>query len=132
MIGLDTNVIVRYLAQDDAEQTRAATRLIETLTPEAPGFITAVVVAETVWVMEDLYDASRAEIAVILEKLLQTGAFVFQDAEILWRALARYRMGRADFADYLIERTCAAANCDATFTFDKKAVREDCGMQLVR
>jgi predicted nucleic-acid-binding protein len=132
MIGLDTNIIVRYLAQDDAKQSLIASRLIESLTPENPGFMPSVVLAEIVWVMEELYDASRDKVGAIVEGLLQTQTLVVQDTDLAWKALARYRRGNADFADYLIERTCAAVGCDKTCTFDKKAARRnDCGMTLM-
>ena len=132
MIGLDSNVIVRYVAQDDPRQTRAATRLIESLSPDNPGLITSVVLAETIWVMEDNYGASRGEIAEIVAALLQAETLKVQDAEQAWQALSRYRAGRADFADYLIERTCAALGSEATYTFDRKAARQgDCAMTLV-
>ena len=131
MIGLDTNVVVRYLAQDDPKQSAIATRLIESLSQEEPGFIGVVVLAETVWVMEDLYGANREKVAAIIETLLQTRALVVQDAEIVWRALSRFRAGGADFADYVIERTCGAQGCQATYTFDRHATKaSDCGMSL--
>jgi predicted nucleic-acid-binding protein len=132
MIGLDTNVIVRYLAQDDPKQSGAATRLIESLSAEKPGLVTSVVLAKTTWVMDESYSATREEIAEIVQRLLQTGALMVQDAEQAWQALARYRTGTADFADYLIERTCAALGSEATYTFNRKAARKnDCAMTLV-
>lgn len=132
MIGLDTNVIVRYLAQDDHNQSDAATRLIESLSRDNPGIITAIVLAETAWVMEDNYGAGRDEIVDIVQKLLQADALIVQDAEQAWQALSRYRSGAADFADYLIERTCAALGSRTTYTFDRKAARpKDCAMTLL-
>jgi predicted nucleic-acid-binding protein len=132
VIGLDTNVLVRYLAQDEPKQAAAATQLIESLTPESPGLVTAIVLAETVWVMEELYGAGRGEIASIVENLLQADALLVQDAEQAWSALSRYRSGVADFADYLIERTCASLGCETVYTFDRKASRaKDCGMALL-
>ncbi|MFI5014671.1 MAG: PIN domain-containing protein [Hyphomicrobiales bacterium] len=132
MIGLDTNVVVRYLAQDDASQSAAASRLMEALSPEVPGLLTSVALAEVAWVMEELYGASRAQVGTIVKSLLQTRALVVQDAEVVWRALSRYRGGSADFADYLIERSCVALGCEATYTFDEKAARNaDCGMTPV-
>lgn len=131
MIGLDTNVVVRYLAQDDVRQSAVATRLIESLTQDDPGFITTVVLAEIIWVMEDLYLADRDKTAAIVETVLQTQTILVQDAEIAWRALSRFRSGNADFADYLIERTCNGQGCRATYTFDRKAAKaSDCGMSL--
>jgi predicted nucleic-acid-binding protein len=132
VIGLDTNILVRYLSQDDAKQSVAASRLIEAPTPESPGLITTIVLAETVWVMEELYGARREQIASIVENLLQADALLVQDAEQAWAALSRYRGGVADFADYLIERTCASLGCETVYTFDRKAARaRDCGMMLV-
>ena len=132
MIGLDTNVVIRYLAQDDAKQSAAASRLIETLTAENPGFVASVVLAEIVWVMEEAYGAGRDQIGTIVETLLRTETLLVQDAEVAWAALSRHRAGGADFVDYLIERSCAARGCDATYTFDRKAARKrDGGMTLV-
>jgi predicted nucleic-acid-binding protein len=133
VIGLDTNVLVRYLVQDDPAQSKIASRLIESLTPEAPGFIGSNALAEIVWVLEESYGLDRSGVALVIERLLQTGSLIVQDTELAWRALSRYRAGAADFSDYLIERTAAAAGCEETVTFDKKAARDaDCGMRSLR
>lgn len=129
MIGLDTNVLVRYLAQDDRRQSPIASKLMESLSAETPGFVTAIVLAEIIWVMEDVYGASRERIADIVENLLQTQTLMVQDAEAVWKALPYFRSGSADFVDCLIERTCAGLGCRVTYTFDKKAAR-DAGMTL--
>jgi len=131
VIGLDTNIIIRYLAQDDAKQSAAATRLLESLTTQSPGFITSVVLAEVIWVMEDLYGADRTQIGDIVESLLQTGSLAVQNPEITWQALSAYRTGSADFSDFLVERTCHAFGCSETYTFDKKAARKLGGMILL-
>lgn len=132
MTGLDTNVIIRYLAQDDARQSAAATRLMESLTVDDQGLVTSVVLAETAWVMEENYGATRPQIAAIIERLLMTDALVVQNAELAWQALGRYRSGSADYADYLIERTCTSLGCEIVYTFDRKAARKnDCGMTIV-
>ncbi len=72
MIGLDTNVLVRYIAQDDAKQSPIATKLITSLTTENPGFISQVSLVELVWVMQSCYKASKPEVVAILETLLST------------------------------------------------------------
>jgi len=132
MIGIDTNVLVRYLAQDDAKQSALATTLFEqSLTEEAPGFLSSVVLVETVWIMEDLYATDRPHVAAIIETLLHTSTVIVADAEIVWRALLGFRAGRADFADFLIHELSAAAGCTAVYTFDKLAAR-DSGMQLLQ
>lgn len=128
MIGLDTNVLVRYLAQDDARQAAKATELIEDLTPAQPGYLSQVVLAELVWVLQSCYAVSRERIGEILERLLRTQGLQVQDADRVWQALRVYRHG-GDFADCLIARVAAAAGCDAVVTFDKGATKA--GMRLL-
>jgi predicted nucleic-acid-binding protein len=130
MVGIDTNVLVRYLAQDDPKQSAQATRLIESLSAADPGFVPSVVLVESLWVMQDLYRATRERLAQVVETLLQTEGLIVESAELAWRALATFRRGRADFADCLISRTCAAQACSVVWTFDKLAAR-DAGMTLV-
>ena len=92
MIGLDTNVIVRYLAQDDPRQAAIATRLIEkTLTADARGFISVVTLAEVVWVMATSYATPRETIVDVLERLLTAPQLTVERADIVWRAVAAFR-----------------------------------------
>ena len=102
MIGLDTNVLVRYLMQDDAAQAAKASRLIERCSAEEPGFIAMVVLVELVWVLESSYGIERARIAAALELLLRTRELRVEQAETAWHAVRMYRDSRADFADALI------------------------------
>ena len=130
MIGLDTNVVVRYIAQDDPAQSRKATAFIEgECTDATPGFIGLVVLVEVVSVAESCYAASRAEVARIVRSLLGTRRFIVQEAEIVWQALRAFEQGKSDFADCLIERCAAAAGCSKTVTFDKGAAKT--GMRLL-
>ena len=122
MIGLDTNVLVRYIAQDDKAQSSRATTLIEEqCTPANPGFVGLVVLAEMVWVSETRYGATRAEVAEIVRRILSIRQLVVQDADTAWKALRLFETGKADFADCLIERTASNAGCEKCMTFDKKA-----------
>ncbi len=130
MIGLDTNVLVRYVAQDDAKQSPKATRLIESLTAEAPGYVGIVSVVELVWVLTSCYSSSRSEICEVLETLLRTKELVVAHADIVWKALRLFKETKADFADCLIERFADEAGCIYTTTFDQGAAR-NCGMRLV-
>jgi predicted nucleic-acid-binding protein len=130
MVGLDTNVLVRYIAQDDPKQSAQAARLIESLSAAEPGFVASVVLVEALWVMEDVYAATRERLSEVVEALLETEALVVESAEQVWRALATFRKGKADFADCLISRICAAEGCAVTWTFDKAAAR-DGGMKLI-
>ncbi len=130
MIGLDTNVLVRYLAQDDVRQAAQANEVMESLSAQAPGFISIVALIETVWVLGDLYARKREDIAALLEVLLETEGLVLQMAPLVRQVLREYGSGRADFADHLIACLGAAEGCQSTLTFDKTAAR-DAGMRLV-
>ena len=122
MTGLDTNVLVRYIAQDDKSQSARATALIEKECSAAtPGYVGLVVLAEVVWVSESCYGALRKDVAEIVHRILSIRQLVVQDAEIAWKALRLFETSRADFADCLIERTAFTAGCERTMTFDKKA-----------
>ena len=131
MIGLDTNVLVRYLVQDDKAQAAIATRLIEkTLTSQTPGFISLVALVEVVWVLESCYHCTRQEIAAIIERLLRVKQMRVQNAEVVWRAWRVFFASKADFADCLIEGVGHAHDCAQTVTFDKNAA-VSAGMQLL-
>ncbi len=122
MIGLDTNVLVRYIAQDDKTQSLRATALIEKeCSVSIPGYVGLVVLAEVVWVSESRYDATRKEVADIVRRILSIRQLVVQDAEVAWKALRLFETSKADFADCLIERTAFTAGCARTMTFDKRA-----------
>lgn len=130
MIGIDTNVLVRYIAQDDPIQSKRASRLIEhECSAASPGFISLIVLLELVWVSESCYRASRDEVAEIVKRVLSTRQLVVQHAELAWKALRLFESGKADFADYLVERIAAAAGCASVVTFDKAAAKT--GMTLL-
>jgi predicted nucleic-acid-binding protein len=130
MIGLDTNVLVRYIMQDDARQSALANRLVESLTAESPGFVPLVTVVELAWVLSSAYDLDRSQVVEAFESLLRTKEIVVERAETVWRALRIFQSANADFADCLIERAAFAAGCQRTMTFDRGAVK-GCGMTLV-
>lgn len=131
MIGLDTNVLVRYLAQDDKTQSAIATRLIEgKLAADAPGFVSLVTLVEVVWVLEGCYPSTKNEIQEILERLLRVKQLRVQDAEIVWQAVRLFKASKADFADCLIERIGCAFDCEYTATFDKAAAKTS-GMRIL-
>ena len=122
MIGLDSNVIIRYLAQDDARQAAVATRLIEgSLSAETRGFISIVTLAEVVWVMASNYRAARTAIADIVEGLLTAPQLMVEKADVMWRALSSYRTSKADFSDAVIVELGTDAGCSKTVTFDRNA-----------
>lgn len=130
MIGLDTNILVRYIAQDDARQSPKATRLIESLTVDEPGYVSIVSVIELVWVLSGCYSLSRTEIAGVIEILLRTKEIVVAHADTVWKAVRLFKEGKADFADCLIERSANEAGCGYTVTFDRDAAKY-CGMKII-
>jgi len=131
MIGIDTNVLVRYIAQDDATQSRRATSFIEKECNEAaPGFVGLVVLVEVVWVSESRYGATREDVADIVRRILSVKQLVVQDAETAWKALRLFESSKADFADCLVARSAIAAGCKSAVTFDKQASKA--GMTLLK
>ncbi len=130
MIGLDTNVLVRYIMQDDAKQATKATRLIESLDSENPGYITIVSVVELYWVLTSSYGLTGLQVAQALEAILRTKQLLVERADQVMRALRVFADGKADFADCLIERSAAGAGCTGTVTFDVGASRH-AGMTLI-
>ncbi|WP_419794782.1 PIN domain-containing protein [Pseudomonas palleroniana] len=123
MIGLDTNVLVRYVTQDDPAQSPKACELIESLTTLSPGFVGLVSVVELVWVLQSCYQCTKSELVTVLETLLRTRELIIEQAEIVWQALRRFTASKADFADCLIERCAHSAGCEYTATFDLDAAK---------
>jgi predicted nucleic-acid-binding protein len=131
MIGLDTNVLVRYFVKDDPRQTPIAVKLVRALSADEPGFLSTVVIAELVWVLRITYRYSKDEIANLIEALLQSQELIVEQEEIVTDALRGFAAGSADFADYLIERSGHSIGCAQTFTFDKSAA-SFAGMRLLK
>ncbi len=125
MIALDTNVLVRYLVQDDPAQAKLATQFIEiTCTDDEPCFIGQIVLCELAWVLEGNYGQDRNQIDHVIEELLQVGQLEVQQPEVVWRALSDYKSSNADFPDHLLTRVNQSAGCTCTITFDKKASKQ--------
>jgi predicted nucleic-acid-binding protein len=134
LIGLDTNVLVRYLAQDEPRQSAAASRLIDTeLTVGAPGFVSLIVLAELCWVLKRLYGASPAEIRETVADLLQMPRLQVERRELVHAALqtgVSSRGLKAGFVDSIVAQVARAEGCSRIVSFDKLAVR-DAGMTLL-
>jgi predicted nucleic-acid-binding protein len=121
LIGLDTNVLVRYLTQDHPQQSKIATELIEGLeAKEEPCFISAITLCELVWVLESCYSESRSRVADLLEQLLKIRIFVFEDKKSIHQAIGNYRESKGDFADYLIAAQAKKQGAEPVYTFDKE------------
>jgi predicted nucleic-acid-binding protein len=131
MIGLDTNILVRYLTHDHPTQTAEAMRVMSSLSYESPGFLSLIVIAELVWVLAISYRFPKKEIERVLETLLRSRELIIERAGIVSQASRAFSAGRADFADCLIERCAHSAECQFTVTFDQKAATL-AGMRLVQ
>jgi predicted nucleic-acid-binding protein len=121
VIGLDTNVLVRFLVQDDPDQARAAGVLIAGLTEADPGFVCREVLLELVWVLERAYGLARQDIAAALAGLLEARELVVEGGDRVAVAADRYRKGGAGFADQMVALAGQGAGCRETVTFDRKA-----------
>ena len=130
MIGLDTNVIIRYLAQDDDKQSAAATQIIETqLNENKQGFISLIVLVEIIWVLKSCYMQTKTELYPIVENILGTKQFMVEQSGRAYKALRIWKNGNGDYSDALIAVISRDNKCTNTLTFDKKAA--SVGMVLI-
>jgi predicted nucleic-acid-binding protein len=124
MIGLDTNILVRYLTLDDPVQSLKATEIIERrLTEENPGFVSIVAMVETVWVLDRAYRLTAQEIAAAVERMLQADVLVVENEQDVFTAMIALKEGQGSFADAVITALGTRAGCPFTLTFDRKALR---------
>lgn len=121
MKGVDTNLLVRYLTQDDLTQSEQVVELFDRAEQKAESlFVATPVLCELVWVLRGRpHGVPRHQIATALEGLLATSIFEIQDRDLVQRAVADFRQGPGDFADYLIGWLSRSAGCSETLTFDR-------------
>lgn len=131
MIGLDTNVLLRFYLKDDPVQSPDARRIMGSLTANEPGWVGLASVLEIAWVLKKKKGASRDQVANLVDSLLSADGIVVEQAEVVGRAVQRFRFARTGFADCLLAESARAAGCAKTVTFDEIAAR-DLGMELVR
>ena len=125
MIGLDTNILVRYLAQDDAVQSSIANDVVDRrLSTEKPGFISVVAMAETVWVLRRSYRMKGPALAACIARLLQADVLLVQHQPAVHAAMVAYRDRNVDFGDALIGLLGMQAGCTQSVTFDRDALRQ--------
>ncbi|MFZ1410475.1 MAG: type II toxin-antitoxin system VapC family toxin [Micropruina sp.] len=129
MIGLDTNVIVRYVVQDDPDQAALATKTMESLTDQEPGFVSVVTVAEISWVLRRAYRLELNAVLDVIEGLINVRELRVEGVDAIRRAVDRARAG-GEFADCLIAELGHAAGCATTLTFDRGAAGQS-GMSLI-
>jgi predicted nucleic-acid-binding protein len=126
VIGLDTNVLVRFIVRDDEKQARSATHLIERrCTAEDPGLVSQIVLCELAWVLDRGYGYDRKTVASVVRRLLSVQELRVENTETAWKALHRFEKGPSDLADCLIGLANKANKADTTYTFDRKAADGD-------
>lgn len=124
MIGLDTNILVRYLTQDDEKQAVYVNELLEAhISVQNKAVISKIVLCELSWVLSRSYRYSREEIFIAINQILITQEFVIEDHENAQKALLMYRNGSAGYADYLIAQTHSSLGAKYTLSFDKEALK---------
>jgi len=122
VIGLDTNVLVRYIVEDEPAQAELARIVIEEkCNASAPGFINLIVLCELVWVLQRAYRCQRHLIAEVLRNLFLTEVFLIEKHDVAWQAYLDYCESNCDYADCLISRLNSSFDCSTTLTFDRKA-----------
>lgn len=131
MIGVDTNILVRYVLDDDPVWSPAAAAFIdETLSSDNVGFVNVVTLAEFAWTLRREASFNRETLALVIESFLQSDKIVLGHADIVQKALIRFKTGNAGFADYLISELNAASGAEPTMTIDKRAARNEAFEQL--
>ena len=122
MIGIDTNVLIRYIVQDDPGQSRIVTRLIEeNLSPENKGFVSSVVLCEVIWVLKRFYRQPKEQLLLVVKTILETEVFEVEHRDCAWRAYYDFDEGDADFSDYYICQINKSCGAPITVTFDETA-----------
>lgn len=130
MTGLDTNILIRFVMNDEPAQANAACALLQSFSSHAPGYITLVCAVEFVWVLRSRYRQPKATIVEWMGRFLESSELLFENQDAVGEALERYRAGSAGFSDYLLEGSARAAGCGQTFTFDRRAA-SSAGMDLL-
>lgn len=122
MIGIDTNVIIRYIVQDDPEQAKVATKLIEqSCSLDHPGYINQIVLCEIVWILRRNYKLDKQSICQVIEQIMRTDRLMIEDIQLVWKALETFIETKADFADCLLSQRNLQAGCRFTATLDDAA-----------
>ncbi len=131
MIGIDTNVLLRLLVRDDPEQHRQAATFFSQRTPRDPAFVSAVVLAETIWTLRRRYGFTEAKLLSILQDMLSSDDFHFEHGDRLARLLEGPAGVSLNIADHLVAWSGAAAGCRGTVTFDQRAASTIPEMELL-
>ena len=131
MIGIDTNVLLRMVLNDDAEQQAKAIVFGSHLSEDRPGFVSLIVLVEFSWALISRYGLSKNEVLAAVQRLLKVKTLVFEDFDAIVVALETSALPQADFADALIAEHNRNLGCSHTVTFDQRAAKSVAGMELL-
>jgi predicted nucleic-acid-binding protein len=123
VIGLDTNILVRYFAQDDVKQCALVNRCIDGLSKATPGFVSTVTLCELVWVLEEVYAVEKPALLGVLRQLLESDQLVIEHKPAAWGAVSEFSKSSLDFGDAMIAQLGKKSGCEYTLTFDKRAAK---------
>jgi predicted nucleic-acid-binding protein len=130
MIGIDTNILLRFLTVDDPVQSPTANKLMQSFSAVQPGFISMAVLLETYWVLRRSYRYTREDICTKMASLINASELVIDDEDLVRAALTVARTTTLDLPDIVISLKGKAVGCTTTYTFDKKASELE-GMTLL-
>ena len=131
MIAIDTSILLRYFVKGDPDQTPLAVQTIYRLSPEEPGWVALLVLAELTWILRRVFKLNRKSITGIIARLLNSQDMVFEQEEVARQALHLYATTKADFADCVIAVSARSVGCTTIATLDDVTAR-DLGMQLIK
>jgi predicted nucleic-acid-binding protein len=131
MIGLDTNVLIRFLTRDDPHHNVIARNFIAARSQQDPAFISLLVLAETCWVLRRIYCFSNAQIMTAVSGLLQAEDIEFEDRAFVGTLMGEGSLLRFDIADHIIAHIAVKNGCTHTVTFDRNAAKSVPGMELL-
>lgn len=128
MIGLDTNILVRYLTKDDEQQWQQAVEIVE---GGEQCFIANIVICELIWVLcGKPYHFNKQEVSNTIGMMLQCAVFEWESRSLVYQALQHFKQGKADFSDYLIGAVARNYGCNKTVTYDRK-LRDEKGFAVL-
>lgn len=131
MIGLDTNIVVRMMAGDEPKQVERIRAFLSARSVDDPAYISALVLAETIWVLESRLQYPRNSVLAAIEQLLTSSDLRIEFGDRMSALLNNRRSDQIDVADHLVAWSAEAAGCSQTLTFDRRAARRIPSMELL-
>jgi len=131
MIGVDTNVLVRFVLNDDADEFRKATAFLSSRTRNEQAFVSIIVLVEFIWVLRSRYRYSQEQVADVIGSLMSSPALAFEEGQFLSTLIHSGKVKSGDLADHLIAICAKRAGCSHTVTLDEPAAKVIPSMELL-